>query len=884
MSNRRNFIRKAGVVFILAIMFITVSAENNIKGKFSTAGFYGVEGSPREVYNFNPGWRFYKGDVKGAELVNFDDSKWEAANLPHGLEILGENGSGGRNYQGKAWYRKQFEIQNKEVDGRTYLYFEAVMGKCKIWVNGNLLAEHFGGYLPVAIDITDVTNPKGKRNIVAVMADNSDDKTYLPGKNQSGLDFAYFGGIYRDTYLIQTSSVHFTLPELSKTVAGAGVFVATLDVNGNDAKMEMRTELTNESKKSVNATVKIVLENEDFQPVKEVLQKVKLKAGAKRQLSSKLSVSNVHLWHPDDPYLHFVRTEIIINGKIVDQMRTRVGIRLFEMRGADGLFINKKFYDQKLIGANRHQDYSYIGNALPNSGQWRDVKLLREGGCRIIRVGHYPQDPAFYDACDELGMLTTTANPGWHFFNFKNPIFEERLYNDTRELVRRDRNVASILMWETALNETPKQPDHAMHNMHLIAHEEYPFPGMFTVTDHQEAKKGGLDMYYHGDDKNVNSFNREYGDGWEVDNWQSQNSMSRVKMEWGEKAMLTQALRQAKELNDRYPTPKVRIGGAKWAGIDHQRGYHPDPFWGGLLNGVRLPKYAYYVYKSQYDADYKVRGIETGPMLFNANELTQTSPKDVVIFSNCDEIRLYWLGELVVTQKPSNDKAYADMPHPPFIFEKIFDFEVIKSAWRRKTKDVEMIAEGLIDGKVVIRDVKNYPEQSAGLKLSVADEGMNLTADGSDIIPVRATIVDPDGMKKVLASEYVYFEVDGPAEIIGGKFNMGNPVKTEMGIATVLVRASTKPGVIKLRAFSNGLKSDSITIESKPSSLKKLFNEDYLKASIKPSSDQTVIIQKDRGDMPMDVVELQKEIKQLRLEKVGKEQEIMELRSQLKGK
>ena len=808
--------------------------------EFSTAGFFEVKDGARKVFNFNVGWRFYKGAVAGAHDINFDDSKWEAANLPHGLEILPENASGGRNYQGVAWYRKKFVAP--KYGKRTFLYFEAVMGKAEVWVNGKKVAEHFGGYLPFAADITDEIL-YDESNIVAVKADNSDDKSYPPGRNQSGLDFSYFGGIYRDSYIIQTSDMHITLPELSNTVAGGGVFAATVDINGKDARLIVRTELKNSSLNVQEVTLVTALENSDKKVLQRVTQKAKLKAGELYQFEKGIDAKNVHFWHPDDPYLHFIRTEVIVGGKVIDEIRTRIGIRLFEMRGAEGLYINKKPYEDKIIGCNRHQDYTYVGNALPNSGQWRDVKLLREGGSRIIRVGHYPQDPAFYDACDELGMFTTTANPGWHFFNDKEPIFEQRLYEDTRNLVRAGRNYASILMWETALNETPSQPGHVMNKMHKAAHEEFPFPGMYTVTDYAEAIRGGLDLHYHGVDPDINSFNREYGDGGQVDNWRSQNATTRVKMEWGEKAMLEQALIQAEELNNRYPTPKSRLGGAKWAGIDHQRGYHPDPFWGGFLNGLRLPKYVYFLYKSQYDTNYKVPGIKTGPMMFVCHELTQISPADVVVFSNCDEIRITWLDKVVATQKPSTDYQYKDMPHPPFIFKDVFDFGLIKTKWRNKIPEVKMIIEGLIAGEVVLKEVKDYPEQSNKLVLNVADEGISLSADGSDFIPVRATIVDSKGNKKVLASEYVYFEVEGEAEVIGGNGNFANPLKTEFGVATALIRATTKAGKIKVIAHSYGLKSDEIIFNSMPFTAKQLYDEVYTESSLKAEKDEQVKIE-----------------------------------------
>ncbi|MGH7994297.1 MAG: glycoside hydrolase family 2 protein, partial [Limisphaerales bacterium] len=574
--------------------------------QFSTAGFFAVPDSARAVQNFNPGWRFLKADAVGAEKPQFDDSAWEAANLPHGLEILGEDASGCRNYQGPAWYRKRFDVVLPADNGRVYVYFEAVMGKCKVWVNGRQVAEHFGGYLPFAADITGLLKPDGNGNVIAVRADNSDDPTYPPGKPQYDLDFTYMGGIYRDTYLITTPAIHVTLPVLSKTVAGGGVFVGVKDINGHDASLEVRTEIANDSGAPCNVTLRAVLETEDGRELLRSDQPVELGTGASREIVQPLEAKNVRLWSPDDPYLHYIRTEIVQDGKVQDTLRTRFGIRLFEMRGKAGFYVNKKFIGVKLSGVNRHQDYAYVGNALPNSGQWRDVKILREGGVNVIRAAHYPQDPAFYDACDQFGMLVTTANPGWQFFNDEDPVFKQRIYQDTRNLVRRDRNHPSMLLWETALNETDNQPPDLLSNMNRIAHAEFPFPGIFTVTDASLAKKGGLDVYYieflaekgGSFDGTNNSFCREYGDGEEVDNFYSQNATVRVNHEWGEGPLLKQAAIRARYLDIVYAAPPICLGSALWCGIDHQRGYHPDPFWGGLLDEFRRPRYAYYLFQS----------------------------------------------------------------------------------------------------------------------------------------------------------------------------------------------------------------------------------------------------------------------------------------------
>ncbi|MDZ8118781.1 glycoside hydrolase family 2 protein [Pontiella agarivorans] len=865
------------ILGVVAVVSLSGRAEQPV---YSTAGFYAVEGTPRSVQNFNPGWRFHKGDVKGAEAVDFDDQEWEAANLPHGLEITGENASGGRNYQGKAWYRKKFDVSKRSKHGKVYLYFEAVMGEAQVWVNGQHVAEHFGGYLPFAIDITEWAKPAG--NVVAVMADNSDSTLYPPGKKQSGLDFSYHGGIYRDTYLIQTSPVHVTLRELSDTVAGGGVFPATLSVTGNDAEIEVRTEVINESSRPLDIEVCNFLEDSEGRRVAELRQSLRLKGGETRQLAKQASLNDVKLWHPDDPNLHFVRTEIRVGGQVVDGLKTRFGVRKFEMK-PDGFYVNGKPFGRKIVGANRHQDYNYVGNALPNSGQWRDALLLRRGGCSVIRAAHYPMDPAFYDACDYYGILTTTANPGWHFFNFKQKIFEERLFEDTRQLVRRDRNVASMLLWETCINEFPQQPDYAMNTMHKITHAEYPFPSVFTVADHHEAEKGGFDFHYNCDGKDHNSFHREYGDGGEVDNWYSQNARQRIKREWGENAMVRQSRIQEVALAHTFGSLPAKIGGTMWAGIDHQRGYHPDPFRGGHLDGFRIPRYTHYLYMSQYDPDYNIPHLGEQPMIKIAHEHTQVSGADVVIYSNCDEVRLTICGEDKGTRQPERSGALKDLPHPPFVFENAYDWQVVKKHrdGASKFKDVDIVAEGLIDGRVVVTQVVPYAQRTTGIALSLDGVGVDLVADGSDFIPVRATVVDQYGSPKVLASEYIHFVVEGEGEIIGDSTTYANPKKTEFGVATALIRSTVKPGKITVKAYSKGLEPAEMTFESRPAELPMAFDQVYTAASKKPKSGNALIITAGASDLPADVKELQKRVQKLELEAVGKDQTIMELQSQI---
>ena len=212
---------------------------------------------------------------------------------------------------------------------------------------------------------------------------------------------------------------------------------------------------------------------------------------------------------------------------------------------------------------------------------------LREAGMRVIRCAHYPQDPAFMDACDALGMFVIITTPGWQFWN-KDPVFEQRVFMDIRNMVRRDRNRPSAWLWEPILNETD-YPGYFAERVHQITHEEYPHPGCYTACDSGAAGQEHFDVVYAGLDHGFYDhekrciFTREWGDC--PADWRAQASPSRVAKGWGERAQLLQADHYADPdyiFASCYETlcaaPAQHVGGALWHGTDHQRGYHADAF------------------------------------------------------------------------------------------------------------------------------------------------------------------------------------------------------------------------------------------------------------------------------------------------------------------
>jgi beta-galactosidase len=763
----------------------------------SVAGFFPIADQGRQVWNFNPEWRFHLGDAAGAEKVDFDDSQWEVVSTPHSVKLEPAEASGGRNYQGVAWYRKHFVAPANDVE----IHFEAIMGRQKVYVNGQLATEHFGGYLPVMVDLAKYGVKKGDRCVVAVMADNSNDKTYPPGKPQYQLDFAYHGGIYRDVWLIARKGVYVTDAIAAGREAGGGIFVHYDKISTKSAQVLVNTELHNATPATKTVTLETTILDASGKKVGQMTSRVTLAAGASQTAYQQTTVKNPLLWSPERPYLYQLVTRVKDGRETLDGGMTKIGIRSFEFRGKDGFWLNGQRYRQ-FVGANRHQDFAYVGNAVPNSQQWRDVLRLKEAGFNIIRTAHYPQDPSFMDACDELGIFIIVATPGWQYWG-KDPEFEPRVLQNTRDLIRRDRNHPSVLMWEPILNETQFPKDFALKSLQ-ITKDEYPYPyrPLAAADMHSAGVREYYDVVYGwpGDDEQANAprqniLTREFGEY--VDDWYAHNAINRACRAWGEQPMLTQAMSLALTTATMHRTTGQFLGGCLWHPFDHQRGYHPDAYFGGIYDAFRQKKYAFEMFASQR----KVGDPGVEPMVYIANEMTQFSDSNVVVFSNCDSVRLTTFDGAHVYTLPVEHSASGDY-HAPVVFKHAWDFwEARDLSYRKKSPaKVNMVAEGIIGGKVVCTDRRMPSRRSTKLRLYADTMGKPLVADGSDFIVVVAEVTDDSGHVRRLARESVRFTVTGEGEIIDDGTINANPRLVEWGSAPILLRSTRKAGTIHVHA------------------------------------------------------------------------------------
>jgi len=564
---------------------------------------------------FNDGWKFLRVDSAQTEFkmslqdVDFDDETWESVTLPHTarIEPLIVNDQ----WQGICWYRKTFRINSKQKSKKIYIEFEGAMQVADVWLNGKHLLTHEGGYLPFTIDLTEHII-FDKDNIIAVKLDNKDNPNVPPGKPLKHLDFCMYGGIYRNVKLHVLDPIHITDAVYAGQVAGGGVFVRYANVSAEKADVLIKTHVVN--KTDVEKTVQIestIIEEQGQKKIIRITEPIKIVSGSDHHFEQKMTVNDPNLWHPNHPYLYTLKSRIVCDNRTTDEVSTRIGIRTISFNATEKFKINgKQFY---LRGTNRHQEYPYIGYALSDNAQYRDAYKIKQAGFDYIRLSHYPHASAFMDASDELGLVVMNCIPGWQFMG--NDKFKELCYRNSRELIRRDRNHPSVILWEVSLNETWMK-DNFLTTTQNIAHEEYPSDQCYTCgwTDEsydvfiQARQHGGCKNYLNEDKACIIS---EYGD-WEYyaqnagldqpgfRNLKEEERNSRQLRGDGEKRLLQQAMNFQEAHNDNKSTPAV--GDGLWVMYDYNRGYDNSLEASGPMDLFRIPKFSYYFFQSQRNA------------------------------------------------------------------------------------------------------------------------------------------------------------------------------------------------------------------------------------------------------------------------------------------
>ena len=773
-----------------------INFKNILKYSFLlifTVSFISCEESNYEAkVNFNKDWRFTKlanitDSDEAFSKLDFDAAEWEPVSLPHTTNI--EPQTVNDQWQGIAWYRKSFDVPVNPSTKKVFLDLEAAMNFSKIWINGTLVSEHHGGYLPVKVDITNYVE-KGN-NVIAIRLDNTDNDITGP-KPLKRLDFNMYGGLYRNAWLHFSEKVYISDAVLAKKVAGGGIFVTYPKVTNEVSEVAVKTHIINEEK--AEKQIKIIQSIfYDGNLVKENSSTKRIAPESDVEIKELFTINNAKLWSPKKPNLYQLETKVFIGENEIDSETTNFGIRVFTFDNNQQLYINgeKTF----LRGVNRHQEYPFIGYALSDNAQYRDAKKIKEAGFNYIRLSHYPQSPAFLDACDELGIVVVDAIMGWQYYN-DTDAFREYCYRSATELIRRDRNRPSVLAWEVSLNETKAMTVPFMEELNRITHAEYPGENVYSCGWMDDV----YDIYFQARQHRILHPHElkdkpysvsEYGD-WE---YHSKNAglnqdklpnalraelSSRQARANGEKRLLNMAYNLQESHNENMQT--VAYSDSYWVMYDYNRGYHDDIEYSGVMDLFRLPKFGYYFYQSQKD-------VSEGNVLEIATYWNEKSPLDVKVFSNADEVQLFLNAELIATQKPDQNKNTDKLNHPPFTF-KIPSFEA-----------GTLKAIGFINGKQVSEDIVKTPKKPTKLKIWIDESGKKPIVGVNDVVFCYIAAVDENGTINTDYSEEVTVTLKGDAEIM-------NPdvIKAEAGIATALIKIGTSLD-ISILAKSGDLKS-----------------------------------------------------------------------------
>jgi beta-galactosidase len=781
--------------------------------------------NPRHRLNFDEDWRFHfghaadpakdfnyrvanifakSGATTGTALgTNFKDSAWRRLNLPHdwaverpfanssSFDVMahGYKPVGGLFPETSiGWYRKHFTIARSDSGQRFSITFDGIFRDATIWVNGFYLGNNKSGYVGVTYDITDYIN-FDRDNVLTVRADASQYEGW----------FYEGAGIYRHVWLSRYHNTH---------IATDGVF-AYSTVKGNTATVTVETTVENSGLSAAAPTVQSYITDRNGKVLaRSAEQSVSLPVHESKTAKQTLAVTSPRLWSLEDPYLYRVVSVVKQDGKVIDSVKHRIGIRTIEVK-PNGIFLNGKHV--KLKGTNNHQDHAGVGSALPDYLQYYRIRLLKDLGSNAYRASHNAPTPELLDACDSLGMLVMD---------------EQRLLNSSPEyldqfdrIIRRDRNHPSVFMWSIGNEEGWIQTTTTGKRIAqtLLARQKALDP---TRTSTYAAD---LPNVFRGVNEVIPVRGFNYRDSAVADYHRDHPTHPIIGTEMGS-TVTTRGIYTKDTIRAYVPDQDITspwwastaeewwapaavndywLGGFVWTGLDY-RG-EPTPYqWPninshfGIMDVCGFPKNIYYYYQSWWtDKDV----LHVSPHWNWKGREGQ--PIDVWVNTNADNVELFLNGKsLGKKDMPRNSHLKWSVRYEPGTLE-----AVAYKKGRKLTKKIETTGDPY---EVVITPYKT-----------------TVYADGQDATVINVSVVDRQGREVPDAGNLIRFRWTGKARIIG--VGNGDPSSHEPdqysddsawqrrlfnGKAQVILQAGKEESVIKFEALSEGLQTASTGIHS----------------------------------------------------------------------
>ncbi|MDT3404086.1 glycoside hydrolase family 2 TIM barrel-domain containing protein [Mucilaginibacter terrae] len=755
----------------------------------ATASLYAQQS--RIITPFDDSWLFYKGDATGAEQTAFNDKAWRKLSVPHDWSIEGPydqanptSRGGGYLPAGIGWYRKQFTLGKTYASKNVTVEFDGVMANSDVWVNGHHLGKRPYGYISFIYDLTPYIS-YDKPNVIAVKADNS---------LQTASRYYTGAGIYRHVRLVAYNTVHF---------APWSVYVKSPVATVAKATVQIQAQVVNSTKVAGEYKVTTTVLDAAGKTVSTAGSAKTVAAGQTVDFSFDAQVANPKLWNLDEPYLYTAVTRIAKGSEIIDEVKTPVGIREAKFEAATGFWLNGQ--NIKIKGVCLHHDGGAVGAAVPLSVWEQRFKLLKQAGVNGIRTAHNPVAPEFLDLCDRMGFVVmdetfdtwTASKPG--AAKGYNLYFTEWWERDTRDMVMRDRNHPSIVLYSVGNEIHDSLKDSVgfkkYRDQQNLIHKLDPGRPV-TMALFRPNVSG---VYANGFADMMDVVGQNYRENELIAAHEAHPNWKVIGTENTHVLSMWLALRDKPYMAGQFLWTGIDyLGEAAWPETTNNQGLFTRT---GEWKQQGLQRQSWW---SEKPVVHMVRKSDNDGA---GNWVADWTPVDfgtydnakVQVYSNCDEVELFLNGKSQgIKPKPADDS--------PRDWDLTFEKGSLKAVGRNKGKEVA---------------VEEFKSAGAPAKILLTATQDKLTHNFDDASIVKVSIVDAEGNVCANADNMVKFSISGSGilqavdngDIISHEQYQGTEHKAFQGKCIAIVKAGAGSGTATLKVSVAGLPEASIALQ-----------------------------------------------------------------------
>ncbi|SFU38957.1 Glycosyl hydrolases family 2, TIM barrel domain [Pustulibacterium marinum] len=782
-----------------------------------------AQGFDRQVFNFNPDWKFQTGDVPKAAQMNFDDANWTSVSLPHAynqeeafrvsIEEL---------TTGIVWYRKSFKIPQEFEGKKVFIEFEGIRQGGEIYLNGEKIGLHENGTMAFGFDLSEKIKFGNQENVIALRIDNSWDyrqKSTNATYRWNDKNFnANYGGIPKNVKLHITAKTYQTLP-LYSNLQTTGVYVYAKDFNIVDqkARIHAESEVKNESNEAKTLQYEVVLEDADGNEIaKFASENVQFQPGEQKIIQAEKAIENLQFWSWGYGYLYTVKTRLLENNQLLDEVKTQTGFRKTAFRNGM-VYLNDRVLQMKGYAQRTSNEWPAVGLSVPPWMSDFSNHLMLESNANLVRWMHTTPWKQDVESCDRLGLIQAMP-AGDSEGDSKGDHWKQRTQL-MRDAIIYNRNNPSIIFYECG-NESISEPH--MHEMKSIRNTFDPYGGRAIgsreMLDSQEAEYGG-EMLYINHSADIPMWATEYSrdEGlrkyWdeftppfheEGDGPLYKGNPATSYNHNQDAHAIENVVRWFDYFEARPGTGnRVSSGGVNIIFSDsntHHRGeenYRSS----GEVDPMRIPKDNYFVHQVMWNGwvDIKEHSLH---ILGHWNYKEGTVKNEYVVATGA-KVELFLNGKSLGCGKQSHQFL--------FTFENIqFEPGTLKAV----SYDA--------DGNILSESTKKTAGEPKEIRLQLRTAPNGLLADAADIALVDVEVVDKNGNRCPVDHSEITFELSGKADWLGGLADgpnnniLSKKLPVINGINRVMFRSTTEAGKIKLKAKAKGLKSAQITLNSVP--------------------------------------------------------------------